>query len=120
MTCLAQGSMVEVFITSSLLDVALVSVERLRPDMITRDALTGAPVRISDVIFQRTSGRWPLYSYLGVNADASQWIYTPADGWVRLSDVGSHSVSPCDEIVAVRLYGGNSMLVGGVVCMTLS
>lgn len=116
MTCVAHDSVVETVSVDN--EVELTSVQSLRAGDRVRDPISLSYATVVSVCRQQTGGMWPLFDYLGLTADAAQWVHDASHGWVRISDVGTASTSACPTLYSVVISQGKSIRIGGVTCCT--
>lgn len=95
-----------------------VFVQDVKVGDLIRDPLTLSYTRIAGVQRQETGENWPLFSYMGLNADAAQWVYDLSKGWTPISNVGVLSVTPCPSIYSITLEDGRATRVSGATCST--
>lgn len=114
MTCVRQGSLVEMLDTDG--NVQMQPVERIRPGDTMRDPLNGHAVTVITTLSQETGGLWPLVQYMGLTADLAQLVHVPGHGWVTAGDVGTRSIQLCPRIYAIVASNGKMARVDGVTC----
>jgi hypothetical protein len=114
MTCVRQGSLVEMLDTDG--NVWMQTVEKIRPGDTLRDPVNGHGVTVITTLSQETGGLWPLVQYMGLTADLAQFVHIPGQGWVTAGDVGTRSIQLCPCIYAIVLSNGKMARVDGVTC----
>lgn len=112
MTCIVRGSLLERCVDD--FHTEFVEVECIRPGDVLRGNNTTSTV--IDVLHQSTGELWPIYTYMGLDADSTQWIMLSTHQWRRISDVGTFSIRTCRELYGINIHGGNSVQVNGVTC----
>ena len=113
MTCVVDGTLVETLTGDG---VMLRRVEDIR----IGDVLNGVfPSAVVDVVVQPTNGEWPVYSYMGLDADAAQWILLPSLSWCRMSDVGTPSLRACKRLYGIVARNCNTVRAGGTTCRVM-
>lgn len=118
MTCVAHNSIFEIIDERDHMAVHSVFVQDVKLGDLIRDPLTFSYTRIVAIQRQETGENWPLFSYMGLNADAAQWVYDLSKGWTPISNVGVPSVTPCPSIYSVTLENGRAARVSGATCCT--
>lgn len=112
MACVARGTLVEV-VDQEHHTVVLREIETLRAGDVLAGVRSGI---VCHVYEQHVPDDWPLYSYMGLHADAAQWVRLPSGTWERISRVGVASAAPCCTIYGVIVAGGDVLRGGGVDC----
>lgn len=118
MTCVAHNSVFEIIDEDDHMTARSVFVQDVKIGDMVRDPLTLSYTRIVAIQRQDTGENWPLFSYLGLNADAAQWVHDLSRGWTPISNIGVPSVSPCPSIYSVTLENGRAARVSGTTCCT--
>ena len=114
MTCVAQGSMVEVTTPHGL---ELCPIQYIQPGTMITDAHTGVEMCVVQVLSGPSDPKWRMYTYLGVDTYGMQWVWVLGRGWTRMHDCGTLGNSPTDSIFALVVEGGKAVCIGGVVCV---
>ena len=83
---------------------------------VVRDPIFFSYNRITSIARQDTGDTWPLYTYMGLTADAAQWVCVPVWGWVRISDVGHPALATCPAIYSLTIDTGRVIDVSGIAC----
>lgn len=117
MTCIADGCVLEV-VDETTGEIQCRPVDDVGIGDVVRDPLTFRYSMVACVVDQTTAGLWPLYTYLGLTADAAQWVHHPSRGWVRISELGTRSTQRCSRLFSLVLRGGKAVRVSGVTCCT--
>ena len=118
MTCVAHNSIFEIIDRHDYMTVHSILVQDVKVGDIIRDPLTLSYIRVVAVQRQDTGENWPMFSYLGLNADAAQWVHDLSRGWTPISNVGVPSVAPCPSIYSVTLENGHVARISGTTCRT--
>lgn len=113
MTCVARGAVVDVYDGNG---IVLVPVEHIRVGMHVVDPHSQSTSIVTNVLSQKTGGLWPVYQYLGLSADAAQWVYAPIAGWVQMSNVGTPATILCRELFCIAVRPTKPVCVDGVTC----
>lgn len=116
MACVAHNSLVEVVGRDD--ETSMTFVQNLRVGDWVRDARTHDYDEVVSVTRQNTGGVWPMYAFLGLTADAVQWVHRPPSGWVLIAQVGVPVILACPAIYSVVLGRGGALRVDGVTCCT--
>jgi len=116
MTCVAHNSVVETMGVDN--EIVLTSVQSICVGDRMRDPSSLSYATIVAIVRQETGGIWPMFHYLGVTADAAQWVHDASQGWVLISDVGTPSICACPTLYSIVLSDGKSIRIGGVMCCT--
>ena len=114
MTCVRQGSLVEMFDRDHNVDLR--EIERIRPGDLVRDPLSGRSAMVVTTLSQETGGLWPLVQYMGLSADVAQSIFVPGRGWITAGDIGTRSLQLCPRIYALVLSNGKTVRIDGITC----
>lgn len=114
MTCVCSGSLVDAVGRDG--SVYGVEIERLTPNDVIRDPVSGADVAVVAVLVHETGGIWPVARYMGLSCDLSQFVYVPNMGWILAGDVGTSCLQLCPRIYAIVTANGRTARVDGVTC----
>ena len=124
MSCVVHGCLVEMLNGYDSYRVPLVHltpIQEIAKGDYVMDPLNNVPKRVVDVLRYETGGMWPLHTFLGLRADAAQWIwYPPTQELTRLTQTSASSTEMCDAIFALVLENGKYARIDGVVCCTHS
>lgn len=110
MTCIPGHTLVETWVGDA---IELCFAKHLR----VGDTIRARPsTHITYIFSQHIGGPWPLFSYMGLDADAEQWIRLPDGAWERIANVGTYSMHFCEALYGFMLADHRIMYAGGVEC----
>lgn len=118
MTCVAYNSIFEIVDECDYMTIHSKFVQDVKVGDIIRNPITLSYTRIGAVQCQDTGKNWPMFSYLGLNADAAQWVHDLSRGWTPISNVGVPLVAACPGIYSVTLENGHAARISGTTCRT--
>ena len=112
MTCIPNGTLLEVVRAHGTIELCEVEKVRVGDELCSE----GTTASVQGILCQETGGMWPIYTYIGLNADPTQWVQLPHGQWERISNVGTFSLSPCHTLYGIVVSGGKTIRAGGVRC----
>ena len=119
MTCVAFGSLVDVFDVETQMH-EIKPIERIVPGDMVWDPLCERSARVHRVLLQHEEALYTICRYLGIRADENQNVVLPGARWMRLADGADWGVSRrqelCKGLAALVLEGARWVRVDGVVC----
>ena len=120
MACVAHNSVLEVIDDAhDYMTVHPVFVQDAKIGDVVRDPISLVYSRITSIDRQDTGDVWPLFSYMGLHADAAQWVLDLSRGWTPIVSVGVPCVASCPAIYSLALDNSRVMRIGGVTCCTV-
>ena len=120
MACVAHNSVLEVIDdVSGYMNVSSVFVQDAKIGDVVRDPISLVYSRITSIDRQHTGDVWPLFSYMGLHADAAQWVHDMSRGWTPIVNVGVPCVTSCPAIYSLALDNSRVLRIGGVTCCTI-
>ena len=116
MTHVVRNALVDVFDANGF-DVRGTPVQDVTTGMRVRDAFTHRPVTVTSVVKHVIGGAWPVCTYMGLVADARQWVYVASHGWDLIVNVGTTCVATQHALYAITVDArATSVVVDGIAC----